>query len=77
MTQNLTCVLKALVSFFEQFPDPSRIKDPGPPKSLVFFVWWTGLGSSQLYWVNYESSCAQNINPTIHTHSYVQNIYVL
>ena len=44
---------------------------------LILIVWWTGLGSSQLYWTNYESSCAQNMDPTIYTHLYIQNIYVL
>ena len=45
--------------------------------SLILVVWWTGFGSPQLYWADYEPSCAQNMDPTIHTHLYIQNIYVL
>ena len=37
--------------------------------------WWTGLGSSQLFWTDYEPSCAQNMDLTTHTHPYIQNIY--
>ena len=44
---------------------------------LGLIVWWTGLGSSQLYWANYESSCAQNMDSTVYTHLYIQNIYEL
>ena len=42
------------------------------PKSVVPVVWWTWLGSSQLCWANYESSCVQNIDPTTHTYLYMQ-----
>ena len=45
--------------------------------SLIFVVWWTGLGSPQQYWANYEPSCTQNMDPTIHTHLYIENIYIL
>ena len=31
---------------------------------LVLVVWWTGLGSPQLYWADYEPSCSQNMDPT-------------
>ena len=45
---------------------------------LIFFILWTGLGLSQLCWADYEPSCAQkNMGPTMHTHPYIQNIYVL
>ena len=63
------------VLIFGQYPGPSRIKDPGPSKSFVLVVWWTGLGSLQLCSADYELSCAQNMDPTTHTYSYVQ-IYI-
>ena len=63
---------KVIGSYFGQYPGPSGIKDPGPPQSFILVVWWTGLGSPQLYWVNYESSCAQNMDSTTHTYSYIQ-----
>ena len=46
---------------------------------LIFVIWWTGLGLSQMCWADYEPSCAQkkNMGPTMHTHPYIQNIYVL
>ena len=61
--------------FFGKYPSPSGIKEPGSLKSFVPVVWWTGLVSPQLYWANYEPSCAQNMDPTTHTHSYMQ-IYI-
>ena len=61
--------------FFGQFPGLSGIKEPGPLKSFVLIVWWTRLGSPQLYWVDYKPSSAQNMDPTTHTYSYMQ-IYI-
>ena len=59
------------VLIFGQYAGPSRNKDPRPPKSYILVVWWIGIGSSQLYWADYESSCAQNIGPTTHTYSHM------
>ena len=39
---------------------------------LILVVWWIGLSSLQLYWANYEPSCAQNMDSTTHTYSYMQ-----
>jgi len=47
----------------------------GPQKIFVLVIWWTGLGLLQLYLADYESSCAQNMNLTTHTYSYMQ-IYI-
>ena len=44
---------------------------------LMLVVWWIELGSPQLYWADYEPSCAQNMDPTTHAHPYIQNIYIL
>ena len=44
---------------------------------LIFVIWWIGLGSPRLCWGDYEPSCTQNMSPTTHTHSYIQNIYTL
>ena len=59
-------------SYFGQYPGPNGNKDPKPSKSSVLVVWWTGLSSPQLYQANYKLSCAQNMGPTINTHSYMQ-----
>ena len=59
-------------SYFGQYPDPSGNKDLELLRSFIFVIWWTGLGTPQLYWVDYEPSCAQNMGPTTHTHSYMQ-----
>ena len=41
---------------------------------LIFVIWWTGLGLSQMCWADYEPSCAQkkkhgsyNAYTSIHT----------
>ena len=68
-------ICQCVGSYFGQYPGPSGIKDLGPPKSFVLVVWWTGLGSLQLYLANYEPSFVQNTDPTTHTYSYVQ-IYI-
>ena len=36
-------------SYFGQYPGLSGIKDPGLLKSFVLVVWWSRLGSPQLY----------------------------
>ena len=59
-------------SYFGQYPGPSGNKDLEPPRSFILVVWWTGLGLPQLYWVDYEPSCAQNMGPTTYTYSYMQ-----
>ena len=59
-------------SYFGQYLGPNGNKDFEPPRSFLLVVWWTRLGSPQLYWANYELSCAQNMGPTTHTHSYMQ-----
>ena len=43
----------------------------------MLVVWWIQLGSLQLYWVDYEPSYAQNMDPTTYAHPYIQNIYML
>ena len=70
--------LKDVGSDFGWYLDPSEIKEPGPPKRFVLVIWWTRLGSLRLCWADYEPSCTQNMNPTIHTYSYMQiYIYIL
>lgn len=59
--------------YFLQYPDPNRNKDPRP--NICYLV--IGLSSPQLCSADYESSCAQNMSSTTHTHSYIQNIYTL
>ena len=49
-----------MVSFFGWYPGPSGNEDLGPPKNFIFVGWWIELGSSQLYWADYEPICAQN-----------------
>ena len=39
---------------------------------LILVVWWTRLGSLQLYWVDYKQSYAQNMGPITHTYPYMQ-----
>ena len=63
------------VLFFGQYSGLSGIKELGPPKSFLFVVWWTGLGSPQLCWADYKPSCAQKMDPTTRTYSYIQ-IYI-
>ena len=67
---------KGVGSYFGQYPGLSGIKNPGAPKSLILVVWWIELGSLQLYWNDYKPSCAQKMDPTTHTYSYIQ-IYIL
>ena len=59
------------------FLDNTKVQVETRILGLILVFWWTGLGLPQLYWVDYEPSCAQNMDPTIHTHLYIQNIYVL
>lgn len=40
--------LEDVGSNFGQYPGPSGIKEPRPPKIFVLVIWWTRLGSSQL-----------------------------
>ena len=65
-------------SYFGQYLGLSGIKDPRLLKSFVLVVWWSRLGSPQLYWTDYEPSCAQNMDHTTHTyiHTYIY-IYIL
>ena len=59
--------------FFGQYLGPSGNEDPEPSKDFIFVGWWTGLSSSQLYWVDYEPIYAQkNIGPKTYIHSYIQ-----
>ena len=68
---------KTFVVFFFFFLDSTQAQIETRILGLILIVWWTRLGSPQLYWVDYEPSCAQNIDLTIHTHLYIQNIYIL
>ena len=59
-------------SCFGRYPGLSGDEDLEPPKNFVCVVWWTWLGLLQLYWTDYEPSCAQNMGPTMRTYSYMQ-----
>ena len=60
---------------FGQYLGPNDDKDPRPLEITMFVGWWTGLGSPQLYWADYESFYAQNMGPTTHTFIHT-NIYM-
>ena len=67
---------KTFVGFFF-FLDSTQAQIETRILGLILIVWWTRLGSPQLYWADYEPSCAQNMDLTIHTYLYIQNIYIL
>ena len=62
--------IKVWVFFF--FLDSTQAQVETRILGLIIVVWWTGFGSPQLSWVDYEPSCAQIMDPTTHTYSYMQ-----